>query len=191
MSAAACVLLVNLCGGSGAAYPQDRFVLSARLSEDGDRVTVTRSGSPEPLVTQVVRPDFRPYLHPLLAPDGKGVLTEASPDHHKHQTGLYWGFTRLNGRDYFHHPEGTHWKRVSATIVTADAASASEAVQWQTVYDLLDDGGQPVLRESQLWTMQDHGDSYTLELEWTGKAVVDVTIGRYDYGGLLDRKSVV
>jgi hypothetical protein len=30
-------------------------------------------------VTQVARPDFRPYLHPLRAPDGRGVLTEGCP----------------------------------------------------------------------------------------------------------------
>src|SRR5688500_20260194 len=42
------------------------------------------------------------------------LLTEYSPAHHKHQTGLYWGFTRLNGRDFFHNPQGDYWRRVSA-----------------------------------------------------------------------------
>ena len=92
--------------------------LTATLSAQGNEIHVTRSGETQPLVTQVAKPDFRPYLHPMVAPDGKGQLTEFSPGHHKHQTGLYWGFTRLNGRDYFHHPEGRYWKRVSATVVT-------------------------------------------------------------------------
>ena len=43
------------------------------------------------------RSNHRPYIHPIIAPDGKGVLTEYSPSHHQHQTGLYWGFTRVNG----------------------------------------------------------------------------------------------
>ena len=41
----------------------------------------------------------RPYLHPIIAPDGNGSITEYSPGHHKHQTGLYWGFTRINGNN--------------------------------------------------------------------------------------------
>lgn len=158
--------------------------LTATLSAQGNEIHVTRSGETQPLVTQVAKPDFRPYLHPMVAPDGKGQLTEFSPGHHKHQTGLYWGFTRLNGRDYFHHPEGRYWKRVSATVVTAEAA---DGVQWQTVYDLLDENGNAVLRETQDWTLRDYGDSYALDLTWTGEAQVDVTVGKFDYGGLFLR----
>ena len=161
----------------------DAGPLKARLSEAGDEIRVFRPGNTTPLVTQMARPDFRPYLHPISAPDGKGVLTEASPSHHRHQTGLYWGFTRLNGRDYFHHPEGDYWKRVSLAVVTADG----DAVQWQTVYDLLDESGNAILRESQIWTARDQGDSFSVDLEWTGTAQVDVTIGKYDYGGLFLR----
>ena len=157
--------------------------LHATLNEAGDAVTVERHGSDAPLVTQIARPDFRPFLHPLAAPDGKGTLTEYSPGHHKHQTGLYWGFTRVNGRDYFHHPEGDYWKRVSARVLTAEG----DAVQWQTVYDLLDQDGESILRESQIWTARDYGDSYTLDLEWTGEAFTDITIGKYNYGGLFLR----
>ncbi len=147
-----------------------------------DQILIHRKGAASPILTQAVRTDFRPYIHPIVAPDGKGVLTELSPDHHKHQTGLYWGFTRVNGRDYFHHPEGTYWKRVSARILKAEASNAQEGVQWQTVYDLLDEAGQGVLRESQIWTLRDEGERYILELEWSGEGLVDVTIGKYDYG---------
>ena len=63
-----------------------------------------------------LRPMRGRTIHPIAAPDGKGLVTEFSPEHHKHQTGLYWGFTRLNGRDYFHNPTGDYWRRVSATI---------------------------------------------------------------------------
>ena len=131
--------------------------------------------------------ELRPFLHPIVAPDGQGTLTEFSPGHHKHQTGLYWGFTRVNGRDFFHHPEGTHWKRVSLTVVKAEAARQGEPVQWMTVYDMLGEDGTALLRETQLWTMRDFGDNYSLDLEWSGKANVDVTIGKYDYGGLFLR----
>lgn len=163
--------------------PVNADQLHAILNEAGDEIQVVRSGRDTPLVTQVARPDFRPYLHPIAAPDGKGTLTEFSPGHHKHQTGLYWGFTRLNGRDYFHHPQGDYWKKISAAVLTAEG----ETVQWQTVYDLLDESGSAVLRESQIWTMKDQGDSFSLDLQWTGNAQMDVTIGKYDYGGLFLR----
>lgn len=156
-------------------------------SEGEDRILIHRPGNSQAIVTHVSKADFRPYLHPIVAPDGKGELTQYSPDHHKHQTGLYWGFTRLNGRDYFHHPEASYWKRVSSRVLKAEANRAGDSVQWQTVYDLLDEAGNAVLRESQIWTMRDEGTRYVMELEWSGEALVDVTIGKYDYGGLFLR----
>ncbi len=62
-----------------------------------------------------------------------------------------------------------------------------ESVRWQTVYDLLDERGQPILVETQTWTMQERDGTYVLDLEWTGEAKTDVTIGKYDYGGLFLR----
>lgn len=161
--------------------------LIARMSDDGSKVEVFRRGSHDPVVTQVAREDFRPFVHPIESPDGQGTLTEYSPGHHKHQTGLYWGFTRVNGRDYFHHPEGTHWKRRDVQVVTAEAMTDTDVVQWQTTYELLGEDGRPVLIENQLWTMSANDSTYTLELAWSGTAETDVTIGRYDYGGLFLR----
>ena len=86
-------------------------------NEEAETISVYRIGGDEPIVTHNVKADFRPYIHPIAAPDGKGVLTEDSPEHHSHQTGLYWGFTDVNGRDYFHNPQGDHWRRVSAGIL--------------------------------------------------------------------------
>ena len=60
-------------------------------------IEIYREGGRLPILTQHARPNHRPYLHPIVAPDGNGVLTEYSPSHHPHQTGLYWGFTRVNG----------------------------------------------------------------------------------------------
>lgn len=161
--------------------------LTVSTDPSGDRVLVHRSGATSPLLTQVAQVDFRPYLHPIIAPDGRGVLTEFSPGHHKHQTGLYWGFTRLNGRDYFHNPGVTHWKRVAVSVLKAAAANSADSVQWQTVYELLGEDGKSILRESQIWTLRDEGHRYQLDLQWTGEALVDITVGKYDYGGLFVR----
>src|SRR5690606_31307754 len=38
--------------------------------------SVFRAGEKTPILTQNARENFRPYVHPIIAPDGKGVLTE-------------------------------------------------------------------------------------------------------------------
>ncbi len=157
--------------------------LVVRKDENAGTIQVFRDGGTKPIVTQVAKSDFRPYLHPIVAPDGKGVLTEYSPGHHLHQTGLYWGFTRVNGRDYFHHPSDGYWRRKSATVLQ----DKGKEVKWQTVYDLLDSTGHATLTETQTWTMREKSGKYFLDLTWDGEAQTDVTIGKYDYGGLFLR----
>jgi putative membrane-bound dehydrogenase-like protein len=184
-------------------------VLTILQDEEAATLSVFRKGSSEVLVTQNAKPNFRPYLHPINSPDGKGQLTEYSPGHHKHQTGLYWGFTRVNGegapmdtvhkyfykkdqfpemeksigRDFFHHPEGEYWKKVSATVLVSEGTEVS----WQTVYDLLNKEGNPILQETQIWKMREKQGKFFLDLEWQGKALTDITIGEFDYGGLFLR----
>lgn len=152
--------------------------LRIEQDEKGEAILVFRADGQEPILTQQVGANFRPYLHPIAAPDGKGVLTQYSPGHHKHQTGLYWGFTRVNGRDYFHNPAGGYWRRVSAKVV----AATGPQVKWQTVYDLLDEKGEAILTETQNWAMREQNGQFLLDLEWRGEARTDVTIGKYDYG---------
>ena len=47
-------------------------------------IEIYRKGGESPILTQHARPNHRPYIHPIIAPDGKGVLTEYSPSHHQH-----------------------------------------------------------------------------------------------------------
>jgi hypothetical protein len=152
-------------------------------AEGEDRIGVFRPGESKPIVVLNSKADFRPYVHPILAPDGLGELTEFSPSHHRHQTGLYWGFTNVNGRDYFHHPGDGYFKRQSARVLAATGPS----VRWEIVYHLLAEDGKAVLAERQTWTMRDGGDHYVLDLSWEGRGLTDVTVGRYDYGGLFLR----
>ena len=172
-----CLFIALPCTGQGTS------AFTVRQSQSGDTITVHRAGSTELVLTQEAKPDFRPFLHPIVAPDGKGVLTQYSPGHHKHQTGLYWGFTRLNGRDYFHHPEGDYWRRRSAKVLQAKG----ERVEWQVEYDLLDESGDAVLTETQRWSLREQDGRFVLDLVWRGTANRDVTIGKYDYGGLFLR----
>ena len=155
------------------------------VSQDaaGERLFVLRAGTEDTLLTVQVRPDFRPFIHPVRAPDGRGLFTQYSPGHHPHQTGLYWGFTQVNGRDYFHHPEGDYWRRVSVDVLTERGLE----VRWRTVYDLLDEDGETVLTETQVWSMSEEDNRYFLDLEWNGEAKTDVMIGEFEYGGLFLR----
>ena len=163
-----------------AAHPKG---LVAEQDENAGTISVYRAGNRSAILTQNARPDFRPYLHPIMAPDGKGVLTEDSPGHHKHQTGVYWGFTRLNGRDYFHNPTGDYWRRTSAAVIQA----SGDEVRWETVYDLLDANGVGILTEIQRWSMRERNGRFELDLIWRGEARTDVSIDQYDYGGLFLR----
>lgn len=165
------------------AAPATGEPLRLELDADAGVLRVLRASGGPALVTQHARPDHRPYLHPIVAPDGRGELTEYSPGHHRHQTGLYWGYTRVNGRDYFHNPGGDFWRRQSLTVLD----EAGPMVRWQTVYALLDETSEEVLTETQRWTMRVSGGRFVLDLEWRGVAHRDVTIGKYDYGGLFLR----
>ena len=120
----------------------------------------------------------RPYIHPLRSPDGKHVLTQFSPGHHKHQTGLYWGQTRINRRDYFHNYKADHWKHLQNR-------RGENAMEFHS--QLLDGKGTPILGDLQQWHYSPGKDHYILDLKWTGTALQDVTIGKYSYGGLFLR----
>lgn len=160
--------------------------LSIEHYEDTGKIDVYRKGGDEPVLTLNAREDFRPYIHPIIAPDGQGVLTQFSPGHHPHQTGLYLGFTQVNGRDFFHNPGGDYWQRVSFGI-REDTDSESQMVAWHTAYDLLDEDGYTMLSETQNWSMSESDGEFVLELQWQGEAKTDVTISKYAYGGLFLR----
>ena len=157
--------------------------LTLRQDSVAHTISVYRDNVPQPILTQNARPDFRPYLHPIVAPDGTNVLTEFSPGHHKHQTGLFWGLTRVNGRDYFHNPGNGYWRLISSEPIITQGSE----VKWSTVYHLLDAAGQAIMSETQVWTMRDSGSRYLLDLEWKGEALIDLTISKHDYGGLFLR----
>lgn len=174
---ALCAALV--CGAS-VAEPHLEFK-TARA----DLLEIRRGDDGPILVTcQTTETHGRPYLHPLRSPDGKGVLTQFSPGHHKHQTGLYWGPTRINGRDYFHNYSPDYWAN---TKISPHPNLGEGPVSWTITSDLLDEKGESVLRETQQWLMADHTDYYVLDLIWSAEAQTDVVIGQYPYGGLFLR----
>ena len=174
------------------------------------QIDILRERSSDPIVTQAAESDHRPYLHPIVAPDGVGELTEYSPGHHPHQTGLYWGFTRVNGtentdpdllkewfykkdkptaiqrqtgRDFFHNPGAGFWQRIEAEVM----AAAGSKVEWRTTYNMLDDVGNAILIETQTWSLCARAGRLVLDLVWPATAQVDIRIGAFAYGGLFLR----
>lgn len=146
-------------------------------------LAIYRSGDTVALLTQHAERGTRPYIHPVIAPDGRGALTEFSPAHHKHQTGIYWGLKQVNGRDYFMNWKEDYWRFQSADITQEKGSQ----VKWRTVYHLLDEKESPILAETQTWSFMEREGKYILDLEWKGEAITDVTMGKFYVGGLFVR----
>lgn len=62
------------------AYLLTPEVTSAQLKlhhdKDTGTITVNKTEDALPILTQNAYSNFRPYIHPIVAPDGKGTITE-------------------------------------------------------------------------------------------------------------------
>lgn len=159
---------------------------------ENDVIHISPKGIDHVILSHYAGEFFRPYIHPIVAPDGRGDLTEFRPSHHPHQTALYFGFPLVNMRDFYHNPtgggpwRGDHfWDKVSAEIV--NDGTNGEPVSWQTVYNMLDVYGEVMITETQVWSIQRENDKYLLDIVWNGEAKRDITINRWEYGGLFLR----
>jgi hypothetical protein len=153
------------------------------FEDRGDSLAVYREGDDVPLVVQRNESGARPCLHPLMAPDLDGALTEFMPDHHHHQTGVYFGLPEVNGRSYFHTTRQGHFARVGRFALKGRNDGVG---RWQVCDQWLGERG-PLATETQAWRLTDHGDWYLLDLDWSLQAHEDVTVAQYDYGGLFLR----
>ena len=172
------VLLIQSC----TINPVAAQTLAVRYDQRSETISVFRNTN-DLLLTQHVKTGIRPYIHPIVAPDGNGILTEFSPAHHKHQTGLYWGLKKMNGRDYFMNWKEDYWRKVSSSVITPGGTT----VTWQTVYDALDENGNTILTETQTWSMREADGKYLLDLAWRGEAKRNVTMEKFYVGGLFLR----
>jgi hypothetical protein len=146
-------------------------------------IRVYRGDGNAPILVQNAYEDTRPYIYPLVAPDGKGLLTEFRPWHHPHQMGIFWGFKFINGRDYFMKWQGDYYRKVSAAVIQA----RGQQVKWKTVYSMLDEKGEVILTETQKWSMVSPAGKYVLDLDWEGDAKANLSISQYYVGGLFIR----
>ncbi|MCZ7646567.1 MAG: PmoA family protein [Planctomycetota bacterium] len=139
------------------------------------------------LVTQHAMPDTRPFLHPLRAPDLAGELTEDAPGHHPWQHGLYVGLHHVNGLDYWSEQWAKHGRGYFHPRPLVAPRLEGRAAAWEVVTDWRDEKGGEVLVETQGWRLEDRGETYALDMNWTLRAIPDVAFGKHPYGGLFLR----
>lgn len=186
------ILLTGSGGGMTSAYAQkepvsEPSILQAIHNEEAGTISILRKDRIDTLLVQNAQEQTRPFIHPIVAPDGNGILTEYRPDHHTHQTGLYWGLKRVNERDFFAQcckpGKVGYYQKVSANVIQ----EVGEEVRWQTVYALLNEEGNTILTETHNWSMREEGNKYLIDLVWEGNAKRDVTVGEFYVGGLFLR----
>ena len=155
-----------------------------------DRVEIFRSEQKAPILVQHSKADTRAYIHPIVAPDGNGILTEDTPSHHPWQHGLYVGLNEVNGVGFWTEglqkrrkdQDGTfHPEPISNTDVHNNTATWTVTSEWR------DPNGAPMLTETQAWTFTNQGDTYDIDIIWSLTASIDLTFGEYAYGGLFLR----
>jgi hypothetical protein len=157
-----------------------------------DRIAIRRSNHHSPIMVQHAATNARPFIHPIIAPDGNGTLTENAPPHHPWQHGLYVGLNEVNGVGFW--TEGLRQSPTDGTFHPRPMATAKvegSRCSWAVVCDWRAPNGQALLAETQAWTLYDRGNSYDLDLQWTLTASVDLTFGKYAYGGLFVRMPFV
>ena len=154
-----------------------------------ERIALHRAGLATPLLVQNAPANHRPFIHPILAPDGVGELTENEPAHHRWQHGLYVGLNDVNGVGFWtegllagRERDGTfHPFPLAAPLISGNTAQWSISTEWHSPESL------PLLTETQRWTLTDNGDFLVLDMSWELQAETDLRFGRYDYGGLFLR----
>ncbi len=155
-------------------------------------IAIFRHDQSTPLLVQRADPDTRPFIHPILAPDGNGTLTENAPPHHPWQHGLYVGLNDVNGVGFW--TEGRANNPQDGSFHPRPLAKPSvdgSTCQWEVISDWRAPDGSPLMMESQAWSLRDLGTHYHLDLCWTLTAAIDLTFGAYSYGGLFVRMPFV
>jgi hypothetical protein len=149
-----------------------------------------RAGGETPLMVVNARPHHRPYIHPIHAPDGSGILTEAPEKNYNWHLGLWFGLNNVNRKNFWSDNAQFHPKPLNVPKPEGNRVAFTIESDWQTIDSRRPERppGPVTLTEYQAWTITDHGDHYTLDLVWTAKAgASDVVFGKADYGGLFVR----
>lgn len=163
---------------------------SLRIEASPGRVSVYRGEASEPILVQNAEEDRRPYIHPIVSPDGIGVVTENSPSHHLWQHGLYVGLNDVNGVGFWSEGLAKTGADTDGSFhphILGNPEADENHASWAISTEYRSPAGDPILDETQDWILTDEGDHYVLDLVWTLKGRVAVRFGKYPYGGLFLR----
>ena len=137
------------------------------------------------LATFVIDPQLRPYLHPLRDASGRVVLTEDRPDDHPWQHGIFTGFHRVNGFNYWKEDQGKQ-----RFMKLLDSRETADRVSWRALVEYIAPDGTAVLEEEDTITVHapESADVYVIDFDLLlrGKER-DVTFGKFFVGGLAVR----
>jgi hypothetical protein len=137
------------------------------------------------LATYVTETNSRPYLHPVRDASGRLVLTEDRPADHPWQHGIFTGFHRVNGFNYWKEDEGKQ-----RFVRMIDLKEASDRVTWRALVELVAPAGDVVLEEEDAITIHapESPDAYVIDFDLLLRAKEqDVTFGKFFVGGLAVR----
>jgi putative heme-binding domain-containing protein len=166
--------------------PADARIKVERAEQHLD-VRARLPGRPEwvDLATFVMDPKLRPYLHPLRDPSGHIVLTEDRPADHPWQHGIFTGFHRVNGINYWKEDEGKQ-----RFVRLLDLKEAPDRVSWRALVELVAPDGSVVLEEENAITFHAprSADAYLIDFDLLLRAKGrDVNFGKFFVGGLAVR----
>ncbi|MGZ8734271.1 MAG: DUF6807 domain-containing protein [Acidimicrobiia bacterium] len=122
----------------------------------------------------------KPFLASVVGPSGRNMV-DAQPSDHAHHRGIWWGHGDVNGVDYYlevpkvggDHPIGTIVHLGFDDIIDASPAFGFvEQLEWR------EPSGMVAIRERRSLAIDlSRGDRYTLDLESTYTAVIDLVLG--------------
>ena len=134
------------------------------------------------LATYVMKTNSRPYLHPVRDASGKVVLTDDMPADHVWQHGIFTGFHRVNGFNYWKEDEGRQ-----RFVRLLDFREAADRVSWRALVELVAPDGKVVLEEENAITIHapESPDAYVIDFDLLLRAKEkDVQFGKFFVGGL-------
>lgn len=134
------------------------------------------------LATYVMETNSRPYLHPIRDASGQIILTEDRPADHPWQHGIFTGFHRVNGFNYWKEDEGKQ-----RFVKLLDLKEAPDTASWRALVELVAPNGNVVLEEEDAITIYapESTESYIIDFELLLRAKeTDVNFGKFFVGGL-------
>lgn len=124
----------------------------------------------------------RPFLHPVRDPSGQVVLTDDKPADHPWQHGIFTGYHRVNGLNYWKEDEGRQ-----RFVKLLNTSEQPRQVSWTALIELVAPDGTVVLEEENkitfhaLESTETYLVDYDILLRAKNKAV---NFGKFFVGGL-------